>query len=49
MPPITGAGEDPDAVIKRLEAGPLATVEDRNRLLVARIQGVLATEGLARA
>ncbi len=36
VPPITGAGEDPDAVIKRLEAGPLATVEDRNRLLVAR-------------
>jgi len=38
-PPITGAGEDPDVVIKRLEAGPLATVEDRNRLLVARSKG----------
>jgi predicted ester cyclase len=38
-PPITGAGEDPDVVIKRLEAGPLATVEDRNRLLIARTKG----------
>jgi predicted ester cyclase len=38
-PPITGAGEDPDVFIKRLEAGPLATVEDRNRLLIARTKG----------
>ena len=48
VPPITGAGEDPDAVIKRLEAGPLATVEDRNRLLVARTKALLAAEGFAR-
>ena len=39
VPPVTGAGEDPDAVLKRLEAGPLATREDRNRLLVARSKG----------
>ena len=38
-PPITGVGEDPDVVIKRLEAGPLTTLEDRNRLLVARSKG----------
>ena len=39
VPPVTGVGEDPDAVLKRLEAGPLATREDRNRLLVARSKG----------
>ena len=39
VPPVTGAGEDPDAVLKRLESGPLATREDRNRLLVARSKG----------
>jgi predicted ester cyclase len=38
-PPLTGEGEDPDAVIKRLEAGSPATVEDRNRLQVARSKG----------
>src|SRR5207237_4499701 len=27
VPPITGEGEDPDAVLKRLEAGPLTSVE----------------------
>jgi predicted ester cyclase len=37
--PIAGAGEDPDVVIKRLAAGPLASPEDRNRLLVARSKG----------
>jgi predicted ester cyclase len=36
VPKITGEGEDPDAAIKRLQAGPLNTVEDRNRLLVAQ-------------
>jgi predicted ester cyclase len=35
-PPITGTGEDPDAVIRRLEAGSLMTLQDRNRLTVAR-------------
>ena len=39
VPPITGAGEDPDAMLRRLEAGPLGSVEDRNRLLVARSKG----------
>ena len=39
VPPATGAGEDPDAVLRRLEAGSLSSVEDRNRLLVARSKG----------
>jgi predicted ester cyclase len=38
-PPLPGAGEDPDVVIKRLAAGPLASREDRNRLLIARTKG----------
>src|SRR5262249_23885521 len=38
-PPVTGEGEDPDAVVKRLEAGPLNTREDRYRLMVARSKG----------
>jgi predicted ester cyclase len=38
-PPVTGAGEDPDAVLKRLEAGPLDTVQARNKLMVARSKG----------
>jgi predicted ester cyclase len=38
-PPVTGEGEDPDAVIKRLAAGPLSTRENRNRLMVARSKG----------
>ena len=33
------AGEDPDVVIRRLEAGPLSSKEDRNRLLIARTKG----------
>jgi predicted ester cyclase len=39
VPPLSNAGEDPDAVIKRLQAGPLARPEDRNRLLIARSKG----------
>ena len=39
VPPVTGAGEEPDAVLKRLQAGALATAEDRNRLMVARSKG----------
>jgi predicted ester cyclase len=38
-PPVTGAGEDPDAVLKRLQGGALTSREDRNRLLVARSKG----------
>jgi predicted ester cyclase len=39
VPPVTGEGEDANDVIKRLEAGSLATVEDRNKLLVVRSKG----------
>jgi predicted ester cyclase len=39
VPPVTGEGEDPDALLRRLEAGPLATVEDKNRVTVARSKG----------
>lgn len=38
-PPVTGEGQDADAVIKRLAAGALNTVEDRNRLLVVQSKG----------
>jgi hypothetical protein len=38
-PPASSVGEDPDAVIRRLEAGPLTSKEDRNRLLIARTKG----------
>lgn len=39
VPPVTGEGQDADAVIKRLTADPPTTVEDRNRLLVVRSKG----------
>jgi predicted ester cyclase len=39
VPPVTNTGEDPDAVVRRLQAGPLATQEDRYRLIVARSKG----------
>src|SRR5262245_19722610 len=39
VPPITGAGEDPDAVVARLQAGSQTTQEDRYRLIVARSKG----------
>ena len=39
VPPVTNSGEDPDAVVKRLQAGPLSTQEDRYRLIVARSKG----------
>jgi predicted ester cyclase len=35
-PPITDAGEDGDAVLARLLAKPIATLEDRNKIIVAR-------------
>jgi predicted ester cyclase len=44
-PPVTGAGEDPDAVVRRLEASPLGTPEDRNRLMVARSKGSAPAAG----
>ena len=39
VPPVTGAGEDPDAVLARLQSGRVSTQEDRNRLTVARSKG----------
>jgi predicted ester cyclase len=39
VPPVTGGGEDPDAVVARLQAGPLATAQDRYKLMVARQKG----------
>src|SRR5882672_221766 len=39
VPPVTGIGEDPEAVLKRLERGPQSTLEDRHRLIVARSKG----------
>jgi predicted ester cyclase len=36
VPPITNGGEDPDVVLQRLQSRPLATREDRNRLVVAQ-------------
>jgi len=45
VPPVTGEGEDPDAVIARLQAGPLAAAEDRNRLIVARSKGAAPPPG----
>jgi len=39
VPPLTNVGEDPDAVLKRLEASDLTRIENRNRLMVARSKG----------
>jgi predicted ester cyclase len=36
VPPVTDGGEDPDAVLKRLQAMPVTTPEDRHRLVVAQ-------------
>jgi len=35
VPEPSTTGEDPDAVLKRLKSGPLASEEDRNKLIVA--------------
>jgi len=35
-PPVTDAGEDGDAVAQRLMANPAPTLQDRNKLMVAR-------------
>ncbi len=45
VPPVSGAGEDPNAVLKRLETGALVTREDRNRLMVARSKGAAPPAG----
>jgi predicted ester cyclase len=39
VPPVTNAGEDPDAALKRIEASDLSKPENRNRLMVARSKG----------
>lgn len=39
VPPVTNLGEEPDAVLQRLEAGDLTRTENRNRLMVARSKG----------
>ncbi|HKA46447.1 MAG TPA: ester cyclase [Burkholderiales bacterium] len=39
VPPVTNSGEDPDAVLARLQSGALSTQEDRNRLMVAQSKG----------
>jgi predicted ester cyclase len=49
VPPLTGQGEDADAVIKRLAAGPLDAVEERNRLLVAQSKGSSPPKGVRAA
>ena len=36
VPAVTGGGEDPDVLLKRIESGPLESREDRNRLVVAQ-------------
>ena len=36
VPPVTHGGEDPDDVLKRLQATPATTPEDRHRLIVAQ-------------
>jgi predicted ester cyclase len=46
VPPVTGGGEDPDAVLKRLLAAPNSTQEDRNRLTVARSKGAAPPKDL---
>lgn len=45
VPPVSGAGEDPDTVLRRLEAGPFVSQEDRNRLMVARSKGSAPPQG----
>lgn len=45
VPPVSGVGEDPDAVLRRLEAGAAATREDRYRLMVARSKGAAPPAG----
>ena len=39
VPPLTGEGEDADAVIRRLAAGNLQQAEERNKLLVVQSKG----------
>ena len=46
VPPVTYGGEDPDAVLKYLLSGPTSTVEDRNRLLLARSKGTAPPKDL---
>jgi predicted ester cyclase len=46
VPPVTNAGEDPDVVLRRLERGPLAERQDRQRLIVAQSKGAAPPSGV---
>src|SRR5262249_20426907 len=39
VPPVTGAGEDADTLLARLEAKPAPSAQDRNRIMVVRSKG----------
>jgi predicted ester cyclase len=49
VPQVTNAGEDPDAVLRRLQLGPLASKEDRYRLIVAQSKGAAPSDGVRAA
>jgi predicted ester cyclase len=49
VPPVTGAGEDPDAVLSRIQRGPLTSKEDRQRLIVAQSKGAAPPDGVRAA
>ncbi|MDB5862232.1 MAG: hypothetical protein JWO70_38 [Betaproteobacteria bacterium] len=46
VPAVTNAGEDPDVVLRRLERGPLAERQDRQRLIVAQSKGAAPPAGV---
>jgi predicted ester cyclase len=39
VPPVTGGGEDPDALVVQLKAQPNPTAQDRNRIMVVSQKG----------
>lgn len=39
VPPVTGGGEDPDALLAQLKAKPNPTAQDRNRIMVVSSKG----------
>ena len=49
VPPVTNIGEDPDAVVRRLQAGPLQTKEQRQTLIVAQSKGAAPPESVRTA
>jgi predicted ester cyclase len=46
IPPVTGVGEDPDVVLRRLQAAPINTKEERQRLIVAQSKGARPPESV---